>query len=504
MPAGLAKFYGQHLSWGTCTDYAGSSDIKQLYASGAFQCARLTVPLAYADPTGQTVTMGVLRKEATQPAERIGSLVIDPGGPGSSGMGFVAQEIAGAVDPGASRTFADTVNQLGARFDLVGIDPRGVGASVPAVQCQTDAQKDAARTAVTRSRNQADVDAANQLTRSRVAACVANTGKAQGIDGKSFLANVGTRDVARDLDVLRAALGDPKLSYLGFSYGTKIGYEYAEQFPANVRALLFDGDENPDQDAAALLVNEYKQFQTAFGDFAQWCAATVPTCALGTDPAKALAIFQGLVRPLLSTPVDVGDGRRLSFGDAITGTTFALYFNELRPALATALTKLKSGQGAAMMALADQYDDRDSSGHYSNELDALDAVDCVDGPRLTDPGQITKLEATLDAAAPYMASGDPAGALLDPCAVWPVPPTLLPHKLHITGLPKTLVVSTTGDPATPYADGVELAKEIGASLLTVKAVRHTSFLNNDQCTNEIGTAYLLTLALPAAGATCSS
>ena len=502
VPAGLAKFYAQQLAWSGCTGYANSTEIREVYSSSAVQCARLTVPLSYADPAGRTVTMGVLRKVATRPADRIGSLVVDPGGPGSSGMEFVAQEIAGAVGPQASKTFAETMSQLGARFDLVGIDPRGVGAALPAVQCQTDAQKDAARATTPRSRNPADVAAANKVTASRVTQCVSNTGKDQGIDGRTFLANIGTRDVARDLDVLRAALGDAKLSYLGFSYGTKIGYEYAEQFPANVRALLFDGDENPNQDGSALVVNEYKQFQAAFDDFAQWCATTVAGCALGTDTGRALGIYQALVRPLLSTPVRLSDGRVLSFGDAITGTTVTLYFNELRPALAKALSQLQAGDGGGLMALADLYDDRDSTGHYSNELDALDAVDCVDGPRTTDPGQIVKLQATLNSVAPYMATGDPAGALLDTCALWPVPPTLLPHQLHITGLPKTLVVSTTGDPATPYADGVELAKEIGASLLTVKAVRHTSFLNDDQCTNEIGTAYLLTLALPAAGATC--
>lgn len=500
--AGLAKFYGQQLAWGSCSSFADSTDMSQLFGATVFQCARLTVPLAYADPTGQTVTMGVLRKVATQTSGRIGSLVIDPGGPGGSGMAFVAQEVAGAADPKNAGTFTTTMSQLGARFDLVGIDPRGVGSALPAVQCQTDAHKDAARTKDTRSRTQSEVDAANQLTRARVADCVANTGKSQGIDGKAFLANIGTRDVARDLDVLRAALGDSTLTYLGFSYGTKIGYEYAEQFPTHVRALLFDGDENPDQDSSALVVNEYKQFQVAFGDYAQWCAANVPTCALGTDQTKALPIYQDLVRPLLSTPVTAGGGRTLSFADATTGTTFALYFNELRPALAAALTKLKAGDGGPMMALADQYDQRDSKGHYSNELDVLDAVTCVDGPRTTDPAKIIALQSTLAAAAPYLATGDQAGALVDPCAVWPVPPTLLPHKLKITGLPKTLVVSTTGDPATPYADGVELAKELGASLLTVKAVRHTSYLGTDQCANQIGTAYLLTLGLPAAGATC--
>ncbi len=123
---------------------------------------------------------------------------------------------------------------------------------------------------------------------------------------------------------------------------------------------------------------------------------------------------------------------------------------------------------------------------------------------MSDPAEVTKFRAALDAAAPYQNNGDPAGAVVDICADWPVPPTLLPHRLQITGLPKTLVVSTTGDPATPYADGVELAKEIGGTLLTAKAVRHTSYLlSGDTCVDTIGTAYLISLALPAAGTSCS-
>ena len=500
--AALSRFYDQRLAWGGCASFATSADDTAVYASPSFQCAHLTVPLAYADPTGPTVTVGVLRRVATDPAGRIGSLVIDPGGPGGSGMSFTANEAA-STDPGKATAATATIAALNARFDLVGIDPRGVGSSVPAVQCETDAEKDADRRIDARSRTAADVAAATARLKKQAAECEANTGKSQGIDGKTFLANVGTRDVARDLDVLRAALGDAKLTYLGFSYGTKIGWEYAEQFPGNVRAILFDGDLSPIRDPATLLVNEYKAFQSAFDSFAQWCALRGPLCPLGTDPAKALGIYQSLVRPLLDHPVPVGDGRTMSFTDATVGTTQALYDNSLRPALAQGLTDLKAGKGDYLMALADEYDERDSRGHYSNAQEALYAVDCVDGPTTSDPAVITKLNAALAAAAPFLASGDPAGALADLCSVWPVPPTLFLHRLQITGLPKTLVISTTGDPATPYADGVELASEIGATLLTVKAVRHTSYLNSgDQCTNDIGTAYLITLALPAAGTTC--
>ena len=499
VPAGLTRFYGQHLAWTSCVGYATTSDAAPAFASPVVQCARMTVPLAYADPSGPTVQVAVLRKVATDPAARIGSLVTDPGGPGGSGTAFLASY----VTTNDTSEVGKTVAALNKRFDLVGIDPRGVGSSLPAVQCQTDAEKDASRAMDTRSRNAADVSAANAQTQKEVDECFARTGKAQGIDGKTFLANVGTRDVARDLDVLRAVLGDAKLSYLGFSYGTEIGWEYAEQFPTHVRAILFDGDVSPVEDPFALAIGQQAGFQSAFENFARWCAASSPGCALGTDPNKALGAYQALVRPLLDHHLTVGDGRQLSFDDAVTGTIVGLYYTQFRDDMARGLLNLKAGNGDVLMALADIYDERDATGHYSNEGDAFNAVRCVDGPRMTDPAAVTKFNAQYAAAGPFAATGDPAGAVLDICALWPVPPTLQPHQLKITGLPKTLVISTTGDPATPYADGVELAKEIGATLLTVKAVRHTSYLtNDDQCTDDIGTAYLTTLAQPAAGTTC--
>ncbi len=502
VPKGLEKFYDQQLSWGACSGFATGADSAALYKDSTIQCARLTVPLAYADPTGPAINVGVLRKVATDPAVRIGSLITDPGGPGGSGMTWLASYVVGLKTAKPTQVQVVTA-ELNKKFDLVGIDPRGVGSSLPAVQCQTDPQKDAFRTNDTRSRNQSDVDAANALTRQIVAQCLANTGSAQGIDGKTFLANIGTRDVAKDLDVLRAVLGDRKLSYLGFSYGTQIGWVYAEQFPANVRAILFDGDVSPIGDPATEAIGQQKGFQAAFVNFAAWCAQNSPSCALGTDPSQALTNFQALVRPLLSRHLPLSDGRVLSFGDAITGVTYALYFDQYRTALAKGLLNLQRGNGDILMALADVYDSRDSSGHYTNETDAFNAVRCVDGPRMTDPAQVTKFNADYAAAGQYGATGDPAGAVMDICAYWPVQPTLLPHRLTITGLPKTLVISTTGDPATPYENGVELAKEIGATLLTVKGVRHTAFLTNGiTCVDSIGTAYLESLTLPSAGTTC--
>jgi len=488
--AGLETFYDQDLDWGSCADLATTDD-KKFFKSASLQCADLTVPLAYDDPTGTPITIKVLRKPATDQNNRIGSVVMDPGGPGGSGV-----ELAGSF--GAYGIGTD----LNERFDLVGFDPRGVGSSVPEIRCQTDAERDAARLQTLRTRDQADVDAANALAKSIAEGCAPLTGAPQGLDGATVLANVGTRDVAKDLDVLRAALGDDKLTYLGFSYGTVIGTAYAEQFPENVRALILDGAEDPLADPAASNVAQGEGFQKAFEEFAAWCAQQA-VCVLGADPEKATAVYQSLVRPLMDAPLKLADGRSISFGDANTGTAAALYASSIWPTLSTALLDLSKGDGSALMTLADGYDGRDASGHYSNTLDAFQAISCADGARVTDPAVADQVAAKYAAAAPWQDTGDPPRGINDPCAYWPVPPTSTPHDPVVDGLPKVLVISTINDPATPYDAGVKLAQELGATLLTVNGTNHTAYLSTgNSCVDDIGTDYLVNLTLPDDGTVC--
>src|SRR6478672_9733895 len=350
VPAGLETFYEQELDWGSCAALATTEDNK-FYRSASLQCADLTVPLVYAEPDGKQITLKVLRKKVTDGTGRIGSVVINPGGPGGSGVEYAAY--MGAYGIG---------KELNGDFDIVGFDPRGVGASVPAVRCQTDAERDASRATNVRTRTQQDVDAANAASEQIAKGCTALTGADQGIDGSTFLANIGTRDVAKDLDVLRAALGDQQLTYIGWSYGTSIGTQYAEQFPENVRAMILDGALDPESDPMTRDVAQYAGFQQAFDDYAAWCAQQ-SACALGADPSKATAAFNSLVRPLLDTPLQLAGGRSLSFNDAITGTSQALYSQSLWEPLSAALLDLSNGDGAGMMTLADLYDGRDSQGH---------------------------------------------------------------------------------------------------------------------------------------------
>jgi pimeloyl-ACP methyl ester carboxylesterase len=486
VPAGLEKFYAQPLTWGPCAPYATTDNARSSFGSPGLQCARMTVPLDYAKPTGDTITIGLLRRPASKPNERIGSLVVNPGGPGASGMEAAA---------GLSGQLAQS--PLGERFDLVGFDPRGVGASQPQISCATGQERDVERA----EDLDADGSPAGVAKKEAQQHDFANNCVNRTQHGADMLENMGTRDVARDLDALRSTLGDQKLSYLGYSYGTRIGYTYSEAFPNNVRGMVLDGALDPTQNEVESQVAQGEGFGKAFGKFAGWCAPQ-QDCALGADPAAATKAFQDLIRPLLDNPVSVGDGRKLSFGDATLGVIQALYSEQLWEPLNSGLNELKQGRGRTLMALADEYNERDSDGHYATTQDAFTAVRCVDDPRVTDKNEILSAENRYDQVAPFLDDGRPNGAALDACAFWPVPNTSQPHEPSVANVPPSLVISTTNDPATPYQAGVNLAKSLKGGLLTFEGTQHTVFLQGNACVDQVGTAYLLNGALPADGTRC--
>ena len=491
IPAGLESFYGQQLDWGSCADLV-TSESTRFYRAATLQCADLTVPLSYDDPTGPTIELKVLRKQATDQANRIGSVVTNPGGPGGSG-------VENAAYLGAFGLAKD----MNTRFDVVGFDPRGVGSSVPEIRCQSDAERDATRSANVRTRTQEEVASVDALTQQFAQGCLAMSGRPDDIEGAAFLANVGTRNVAKDMDVLRAALGDNQLTYVGWSYGTAIGTTYAELFPQNVRAMILDGAIDPNADASAQEIGQYEGFQKAFDDFASWCARQ-PECALGTDPADATTNYQALVRPLLEQQSALPDGRVLSFSDATLGTITALYSQSTWPTLSDALTALAAGDGTGLMALADSYLGRDANGHYGNLQDALTAVNCIDGRSTPfDPTMAQQLAEKKNAAAPFLTSGDPPAATRSPCDFWSAPAAPADPLSGVPGLPQVLVISTTKDPATPYQAGVELADTLDAVLLSVDGTNHGAFITTgNKCVDQIGNDYLTDLTLPADGATC--
>jgi len=480
VPPGLERFYDQQLSWGPCAPLATNADDRALFDDPAFDCAQLEVPLDYAAPGGRTAQVAVLRQRADQPT--IGSLVLNPGGPGGSGMSFAAQ-------------MGETLG--GGPFDVVGFDPRGVGASTPRIDCLSDAEWDAARADADVDTSPAGVERAEARSRQEAEHCVQRSG---GVD---VLANVGTREVARDLDVLRAALGDRQLTYLGFSYGTRIGASYAEQFPGNVRAMVLDGAVDPSEDAVQSSVNQMAGFQQAFDAFAADCARH-PSCSLGTDPARATAEFQALVRPLIDRPAPVpGGARTLSYSDAITAVFAALYDSRAWPELSTGLTELRAGDGTTLLRLADHYYGRRDDGTYPDDMEALQVINCVDGARITDRTTAAELSRRVAAAVPFADAGRGASAALDTCGLLPVTPTSVAHRPDAPGLPPTLVISTTGDPATPYQAGVRLADALHARLLTVEGARHTAAAQGYPCVDDVVADYLVHLTLPADGASCA-
>ena len=449
-PPDLRKFTTQTLAWSPCGE--------------ALDCAHLTVPLDYAAPDGKTVTVGLLRHKAAK--QRIGSLVVNPGGPGGRGTATAASL---AKTPAAA--------PLLDRFDVVGFDPRGVGTSEPRITCRTAAEQDADRASdVESDMSPAGVQKQLAETTAYGAKCAEATKY-----GKEFLANVGTPDVVRDLDVLRAALGDEKLTYLGYSYGTQIGAAYAEAYPRNVRAMVLDGAIDPAQGLVESLVKQAAGFQDALNEFTRWCA-----CPL----AGSTEAFQRLVRPLITKPLPAGN-RKLSFEDAITGTFAGLYARGDWPALKAALAQVGAGNGRTLLAFADDYYQRDRDGRYSGAIDAYFAVRCVDHNRLTDRAEITRAHESMLAGAPFLAGGTPDTSELDICSTWPVPPTSAEHVPRVEALPKTLVISTTHDPATPHQQGVDLAKQLKSALLTYEGVQHTVFLDGNACVDRAGIAYLI-------------
>ncbi|MDT5019189.1 MAG: hypothetical protein QOD39_5349 [Mycobacterium sp.] len=470
---------GDPIQWGPCEGAASD----QAPAPVGSECGMLAVPVDYSKPDGDVARIYVTRIKAT--GNKIGSLIINPGGPGESGA-KAAASLVSHLPPSVRDG-----------FDLVGFDPRGVAKSTPAVVCNSDTDNDESR---------ADVEGIDYTpegvahiddeTKKFVQRCEKNM-------GKDFLANVGTDNVVKDLEALRVALGGEKLTYLGYSYGTRIGVGYAEAYPQNVRAMILDGAIDPNADPIEENVRQAAAFQKAFDNYAADCAKS-PDCPLGTDPAKANDEYHNLVYPLVEHPATTKDGRGLSYNDATVATILPLYSQRLWPHLNSALAQLKTGAGDDLLALADLYMKRDRDGHYENSTDVRVAVNCMDKPAITDRAKLVDQDRRTREVAPFLSYGEFTGyAPLSSCAFWPVPATGAQHEIKVTGLPPILVVSTTNDPATPYQAGVDLAKQLGGSLLTFEGTQHTVVFQGNECVDDIAAQYLVDLTVPPPDKRCS-
>jgi pimeloyl-ACP methyl ester carboxylesterase len=469
---------GTPIEWSQCE--AEPTDEARVPAGA--ECGMLSVPVDYGKPDGDVARLAMIRFKAT--GEKIGSLIINPGGPGESGVEAAASVVG---------SLPESVRQ---RFDLVGFDPRGVANSTPALWCNSDADNDRLRAEPQVDYSPEGVAEIEKETKDFVQRC-------EDKMGNDFLANIGTVNVAKDLDAMREALGDEKLTYLGYSYGTRIGSTYAEEFPDKVRAMVLDGAVDPNADPTEANIRQAAAFQTAFNDYAADCAND-PSCPLGTDPAKANEVYHSIVDPLVDEPLRTRDPRGLSYSDAIVGTILPLYSPNLWRHLTQALSEMKDGDGDTMLALADLYMGRDEEGHYNNSTDSRVAVNCADKPAVTDRAKVVEEDRRVREAAPFMSYGEFTGhAPLGTCAFWPVPPTSEPHEIKVEGLPPVLVVSTTNDPATPYQAGVELAKQLGGTLVTFEGTQHTVVFQGNQCVDDIAARYLVDLTLPPPDTRCS-
>jgi pimeloyl-ACP methyl ester carboxylesterase len=459
-------------NWGGCQSWLGDTS-----GFPAARCATVSVPVDYNRPGGEAIQLAVIRVPAS--GQRIGALLFNPGGPGASAVDSVAGMAAALGD-----------SDVGRHFDLVGFDPRGVGHSTPSVHCRTDGEYDAYRREPLADYSQAGVAHIEDVYKQLARRCLDRNGAAA-------LANIGTANAARDMDVVRQAVGENQINYLGFSYGTQLGAAYAQAFPQNVRAMVLDGAVDPSLDPIEENVRQMAAFQGAFDAYARDCVQT-PGCPLGDDPAKAVERYHQLVDPLVAKPGPTSDPRGLSYQDAITGTVNALYTPQYWKLLTSGLLGLQRNTDAGdLLLLADDYWGRNKKGHYSNLQDAFTAIRCVDTVTPTDPAPWVDADRRTRELAPFLSYGQFTGfAPRDICAFWPVPPTTTPHEATSPGPGKVVVVSTTHDPATPYQAGVDLARQLGAPLITFEGIQHTVVFNGVQCVDSAVVDYLINLTAP--------
>ncbi|MEU5159195.1 alpha/beta hydrolase [Streptomyces sp. NPDC020875] len=467
--AELKPFYGQKLSWRKC-------------GTSGFQCATLKAPLDYGAPGGETIELAVARKKATGPGSRLGSLHVNPGGPGGSAVGFL-QSYAALGYPAPVR----------ARYDMVAMDPRGVARSEP-VECLDGKAMDA-HTQVDQTPDTApDASAFHTALKNFAAGCEKKSGK--------VLPHVSTANTARDMDIFRAALGDTRLTYVGASYGTFLGTIYAELFPARTGRLVLDGAMDPSLSARQLNLDQTEGFETAFRSFAEDCVAR-EDCPLGRTSVKAAGQhLKKFFTDLDQRPVPTGQSRELGESLATTGVLAAMYDEAAWPRLRAALSAAMDGRGEALLALADAYYERDPDGTYSNLMFANAAVNCLDAP------PAFSREAEMHTALPDFERVSPvfgrnfAWAALN-CTYWPTPATGTPHRVTADGAPPILVVGTTRDPATPYKWSRALASQLSSGrLLTYDGDGHTAYGRGSDCVDTAINTYLLEGEAPQDGKRC--
>lgn len=461
----LTSYYRQTLQWSSC---------------GHDQCASLRVPVDYAHPGRASVQLRVEKAAATS-GKPIGSLVVNPGGPGAPG-GYLASD--------AASYFA---KPLRAAYDIVAFDPRGTGKSDP-VDCLTDAQVDQYVAEDPEPSTPAEIKAYAAEGRTFWKGCRQRS--------DALVSHVSTVDSARDIDILRAALGQKKLDYLGFSYGTKLGATYAELFPKQVGRMVLDGAEDPALTTRQSALHQAAGFETALRSYVGACVAK-GSCFLGSSVSAGLAKISGLLDSIATKPLPTKSGRQLTVGNAFYGVIAPLYQRSEWYALDAGLQQALQGNGTILMLLSDAYSSRNPDGTYSdNGIEAIGVISCLDDPWAIAPDKVPSQYPAFEKASPTFGRVFAWG--LTSCYGDPFRNTDRPGlKIDGAGAPPIVVIGTTRDPATPYEEAVALAHELRSGVLISRdGDGHTGYDKGNSCVDDAVHAYLIDGKVPQDGLRC--
>jgi pimeloyl-ACP methyl ester carboxylesterase len=455
--AALQPYYDQRLDWSAC--------------EGDHECAALTVPVDYAAPTGATIALALLRVPAAGRPQ--GSLVVNPGGPGAPGTDYAAA--AGQV----------LREPLLRAFDVVGFDPRGTGDSSP-VDCLDDDQLDAYLAV--------DPDPDDAAEEQQYAADVRAFGAGCAASG-DVAAHVSTVEAARDMDVLRAALGESTLTYLGASYGTKLGATYAELFPERVGRFVLDGAVDVSLDNRQLGLEQAAGFETALRAYVQNCVDTTDSCFLGDSVDEGLATIDGLLADIEESPLPTSGDRDLAIGNAFYGIVAPLYNRDYWFVLSAALGSALDGQGEALMELADLYSSRGQEGYTDNSTEANVAINCLDDPSSVPFDEVRDAYPAYEEASPTF--GRIFAWSLTTCRDFPLRSSEKPLDIRGEGAAPILVTGTTRDPATPLKWAEALAAQLDSGVLLRRdGDGHTAYNSGNECVDTAIEDYLLDGVVP--------
>jgi pimeloyl-ACP methyl ester carboxylesterase len=460
------------------TPGAGAPTLDWDTGDDGIDTATLTVPVDYDDPSKGTMQLFVARDPADDPDQRIGSLLVNPGGPGFGGSYLAIN---------ASAIYSE---DLLARFDIVGWDPRGTGLSEPAIDCVDDYDRYYAGTDITPD-DDAERTQLVDLAKEYQDACASKNA--------DVLQYIGTNNSARDMDRLRQALGEETISYFGFSYGSELGAVWATMFPDTVRAAVLDGAADPNADFLTSGLQQTKGFENTLTTFLAACSAD-DSCAFHNE-GDAEGAFDALMASIDETPIPSEDDRPdVTRAMAITAVAQAMYGDFLWPELHQALADAQDGDGRGLLALYDSYYQRQFDGTYDNSLEAFQTISCMDDPERLTVEQDDATAAQYQAAAPRFSPGTTGSYF---CSFYP--PTEQP-RIAVTGAGAgpVLVVGTTGDPATPLSSTENMAKALEQGVLVViVADQHTGYGVN-QCSYDVIDGYLTDLTVPENGVRCDA